>query len=73
MLDLAATTSVGPPPERPAPSLPDTVRNFLFESQRRVFLHCRQLLANDGLPGELRSRLARLANEAEAELTRLAR
>lgn len=71
MLDLA--TSVGPPPERQAPSLPDTVRHFLFESQRRVILHCRQLLANDGLPGELRSRLARLVNEAEAELTRPSR
>ena len=72
MLELA--TYVRPPaPVRPAPSLPDRVRNFLFESQRRVILHCQQLLADDGLSEELRSRLARLADEAEMELRQLDR
>lgn len=67
MLELA--TSV----RRPAPSLPDRVRNFLFESQRRVISHCQQLLADEGLSDELRSRVARLAAEAETEMRQLAR
>jgi hypothetical protein len=52
--------------------LPDGVRAFLIESERRVIVHCQNLLKRDGLSGNERDRLARLASEAEAELQRLA-
>lgn len=66
MLELA--TPLRPPsPGRRTPPSPDTVHSFLFESRRRVLLHCQRLLADDGLPDEMRRKLARLAAEAEAE------
>ena len=52
--------------------LPDGVCAFLIESERRVIVHCQNLLKRDGLSGEEHDRLARLAREAEAELQRLA-
>ena len=51
--------------------LPDGVRAFLIESERRVIVHCQNLLKRDGLSGDERDRLARLAREAEAGLQRL--
>jgi hypothetical protein len=52
--------------------LPDGVRAFLIESERRIIVHCQNLLKRDGLSGDERSRLTRLVREAEAELQRLA-
>ena len=52
--------------------LPDGVRAFLIESERRLIVHCQSLLKGDCLSGDERSRLTRLASEAEAELQRLA-
>jgi hypothetical protein len=71
MFELA--TPIDPrSPDRPAPRLPDSVRTFLIESERRVIVHCRSLLGRDGLSDADRRRLTRLASEAEAELQRLA-
>ncbi|WKA26086.1 hypothetical protein [Bradyrhizobium roseum] len=56
--------------ERP---LPQTVRAFLMESERRVLLHCQTLLARGNLPDDERQRLTRLAVAAEQEMLRLAR
>ena len=53
-------------------SLPDDVRAFLIESERRIVAHSRSLLDRGGVSGEERHRLSRLASEAEAELRRLA-
>ena len=62
--------SAGPlafPGERP---LPETVSAFLVESERRVLLHCRKLLAQD-VPSDERQRLLRLAEAADQELQRI--
>jgi hypothetical protein len=53
-------------------SFPGSVRAFLIESERRVIMHCRSLLEQDGLSADERSRLMRLASRAEAELQALA-
>jgi len=55
--------------ERP---LPQTVRGFLVESERRVLLHCQRLLAQQKLAGDERQRLLDLAIAAEQEIQRLA-
>ena len=60
-----------PPAARGERPLPETVRAFLVESERRVLLHCQKLLAQD-LPGDERQRLLRLADAAEREVQRLA-
>ena len=57
------------PGERP---LPESVRAFLMESERRVLLHCQKLLVQDNLPRDERQRLRRLALAAEEEIQRLA-
>ena len=67
MLELAHRPEAS---ERDRP-LPDGVCAFLIESERRVLAHCRSLLDRDGLSGEERRRLTRLASEAETELQRL--
>jgi hypothetical protein len=69
MLELANRL---PPSERRDRPLPDSVRAFLVESERRVLLHCRKLLAQENLSGDERRKLVRLAGEAEEELQRLA-
>jgi hypothetical protein len=51
--------------------LPETVRAFLIESERRVLLHCQKLLAQDNLLYGDRQRLLRLAADAEEEMQRL--
>ena len=61
-----------PPVSRGERPLPETVRTFLIESERRVLSHCQTLLARDNLPGEDRQRLLRLAASAEEEIQRLA-
>ena len=60
-----------PPASQGARPLPETVRAFLIESERRVFLHCQKLLARDP-SGDERQRLLRLAEAAEQEVQRLA-
>lgn len=52
--------------------LGEGVRAFLIESERRVIVHCQNLLKRNGLSDDERERLGRLASEAEAELQRLA-
>ena len=59
-----------PPASRGERPLPETVRAFLIESERRVLLHCQKLLAQDNLPDGERQRLQRLA-AAEEEMQRL--
>lgn len=66
-------TPTWPPASRGERPLPQTVRAFLMESERRVFLHCQQLLARENLPDDERQRLMRLAVAAEQEMQRLAR
>ena len=66
---VPATWPPASPGERP---LPEAVRAFLVESERRVLLHCQRLLVQDDLPDEARKRLDRLALGAERELHRLA-
>lgn len=61
-----------PPASQGERPLPETVRAFLIESERRVLLHCQELLAQDNLPGDDRQRLLRLAAAAEEEMQRLA-
>jgi hypothetical protein len=57
--------------ERPDRPLPNAVRAFLIESERRIAEHCRSLLERNGLSGEERRRLTRLASKAEVGLQRL--
>jgi hypothetical protein len=52
-------------------SLPDGVRMFLIECERRVVAHCRSLLERDSLSGAEGGRLMRLVSDAEAELRHL--
>jgi hypothetical protein len=66
-------TPTWPPASRGERPLPQTVRAFLMESERRVLLHCQRLLARENLPDDERQRLTRLAVAAEQELQRLAR
>ena len=54
--------------ERP---LPEPVRAFLVESERRVLSHCDRLLARENLPNEERQRLLHLALAASQEIQRL--
>ncbi|MGY3534360.1 MULTISPECIES: hypothetical protein [Bradyrhizobium] len=61
-----------PPASQGGRPLPQNVRVFLVDSERRVVLHCQKLLAQDDLPGELRQRLLRLAAAAEDQMQRLA-
>jgi hypothetical protein len=61
-----------PPASRGERPLPESVRAFLMESERRVLLHCQKLLVQDNLPGDQRRRLLRLAAAAEEEIQRLA-
>jgi hypothetical protein len=61
-----------PPAVRGERPLPESVRAFLVESERRVLLHCQRLLLQDNLPGDERQRLRRLAAAAEEEMQRLA-
>lgn len=58
-----------PPACQGARPLPETVRTFLIESERRVLLHCQKLLAKD--PPAERERLLRLVQAAEQEVERL--
>lgn len=60
-----------PPASQGARPLPESVRAFLIESERRVLLHCQKLLAQDPSDDE-RQRLLRLAQAAEQEVQRLA-
>lgn len=70
MLDLP--TSIGFRHEAAAfERLPQSVRFFLSESQRRVIDHCRRLLSAQDLAAEHRHRLTRLAGIAETELLQL--
>lgn len=66
-------TPTWPPASRGERPLPQTVRAFLMESERRVLLHCQRLLARENLPDDERQRLTQLAVAAEQELQRLAR
>lgn len=66
-------TPTWPPASRGERPLPQTVRAFLMESERRVLLHCQRLLARENLPDDERQRLTRLAVAAEQEMQRLAR
>ena len=52
--------------------LPDGVRDLLIESERRIIVHCQNLLERHDLSGEERQRLIHLAHEAKEELQRLA-
>jgi hypothetical protein len=61
-----------PPAFRGERPLPESVRAFLVESERRVLLHCEKLLALGNLPGDERQRLLRLATTVEEEMQRLA-
>jgi hypothetical protein len=61
-----------PPAFRGGRPLPESVRAFLLESERRVLSHCQTLLAQENLPGGERLRLLRLAKAAEEEMQRLA-
>jgi hypothetical protein len=61
-----------PPASQGERPLPETVRAFLMESERRVLLHCQKLLTQDNLPDGERQRLLRLAAAAEEEMQRLA-
>jgi hypothetical protein len=69
MFELAHRQQIS---ERSDSHLPDAVRAFLIESDRRVIAHCHSLLKGSGLSAEERRRLMRLASEAEAELEHLA-
>jgi hypothetical protein len=57
-----------PPASQRERPLPETVRNFLIEGERRVLSHCQKLLAQDNLPGDERRRLLRLAEAAEQQM-----
>jgi hypothetical protein len=61
-----------PPASRGGRPLPESVRAFLLESERRVLSHCQILLAQENLPGGERLRLLRLATAAEEEMQHLA-
>ena len=61
-----------PPASQGERPLPETVRAFLIESERRVLLHCQKLLAQDNLPDNERQRLLRLTAAAREELQRIA-
>jgi hypothetical protein len=61
-----------PPASRGERPLPDTIRAFLMESERRVLVHCQRLLVQDNLSGDERQKLLRLAAAAEEEIQRLA-
>ena len=61
-----------PPAPRGARPLPETVRVFLMESERRVLMHCRRMLAREKLPTDERQRLVSRAMGAEQEIERLA-
>jgi hypothetical protein len=61
-----------PPASRGERPLPESVRAFLMESERRVLLHCQRLLLQGNLPGDERERLRRLAAAAGEEMQRLA-
>ena len=61
-----------PPASQGERPLPETVRAFLIESERRVLLHCQKLLAKDNLPDGERQRLMRLTAAAQKEMQRLA-
>lgn len=61
-----------PPASRGGRPLPESVRAFLMESERRVLLHCQKLLVQDNLPRDERQRLLRLALAAEEKSQRLA-
>ncbi|KRR03909.1 hypothetical protein CQ12_32640 [Bradyrhizobium jicamae] len=61
-----------PPASQGERTLPETVRAFLIESERRVLLHCQKLLAKDNLPDDERQRLQRLTATAQEEMQRLA-
>lgn len=60
-----------PPAPRGARPFPETVRVFLVESERRVLMHCRRMLAREKLPTDERQRLVSLAIGAEQEISRL--
>jgi hypothetical protein len=60
-----------PPASRGERPLPETLRNFLLDSEQRVLWHCQNLLAQD-LPADERQRLLRLTSVAEKEVARLA-
>ena len=57
-----------PPAFRGGRPLPESVRAFLFESERRVLLHCQTLLVQQNLPGGERLRSLWLATAAEEDL-----
>ncbi|MGY2903396.1 hypothetical protein [Bradyrhizobium sp. URHC0002] len=61
-----------PPASQGERPLPETVRAFLIESERRVLLHCERLLAQDNLADGERQRLLRLSTAAQEEVQRLA-
>ncbi len=61
-----------PPASQGERLLPETVRAFLIESERRVILHCQKLLSQDNLPDGERQRLLRVAAAAEEGMQRLA-
>jgi hypothetical protein len=61
-----------PPAFRGERELPETVRTFLIERERRVLSHCQKLLADDNLPRDERRRLLRLSAAADQQMQRLA-
>lgn len=71
MLELATPLRPPPPAQGDRP-LPETVRRFLIESERRVISHCQKLLAAGGLPDEQRRRIERLLEQAAQGLRGLA-
>ena len=70
MIDRNSPFETRPPAFREQP-LPETIRIFLAESERRILLHCEKLLAQKSLRGDERQRLLRPAMAAEEEIQRL--
>jgi hypothetical protein len=67
-----STPSTCPPAIHGERQLPETVRTFLIERERRVLSHCQKLLADDNLPRDERRRLLRLSAAADQQMQRLA-
>lgn len=72
MLELRAATRPMSASPRSKRVVENPVQNFLVESERRVILHCKNLLRDPDVPIEDQRRLERLLAEAEARLQELA-
>ena len=72
MLELHAATRPLSVSRRPARVVENPVERFLVESERRVIVHCQELLRTPNLLVEDQCRLERLLAEAEGRLPELA-